>query len=204
MRTVERRGDAGRTGGRGLSGAAAGSGPLLQRDYWGVVADCRGSPSQVMRIVARHFEDFAPREIASFRRREGGRPLRVGDGLQVAIAGAGTFEVRVVSIEPQSLTLATVAGHPEAGRITFGAYRNGRGDVVFHVRSRARSSTRARLLGFRTAGEAMQTKTWTDFVNRVAVALGSGVVGWIQAETRPCADEGDGAERTPTFVAQGD
>lgn len=192
-------------GAGGLLTEGDGSGPLLERDYWAVIAGCRMPPSAVLQLIARHFESFAPPEIASFRRRgPRDRSLREGDELEVKIAGAGTFAVRVVRLEPQTLTVATLAGHPEAGRITFGAYRNRRGDVLFHIRSRARSSSRLRLVGFLTVGDAMQTRTWTDFIDRVAAAVGRGVVGWIHAEKRRSDDAPAAAMLEPTYIAEGD
>lgn len=191
---------------RELATARLGQGPLLQRDYWAVIDRCRLGPRQVMELVARHFPAFAPEELVVFTRGGDERePLRLGEVLGVHIVGAGDFEVRVIHLDPQSLTVATVTGHPEAGRITFGAYRNRRGDVIFHIRSRARSSTWARYFGFRSAGEVMQTSCWTDFVNRVAVATGRGVLGHIHATTCTCSDEEEGQVRSrPTFLARGD
>ncbi len=187
-----------------LSVARTGFGPLLQRDYWGVIRACRLGPSQVMAVVERHFERFVPEELVVFRRARAGPRLEPGDRLDLRIAGAGAAAVAVVHKDAQSLTLATLRGHPEAGRITFGAYRNRRGDVVFHIRSRARSSSRLRLLGFLGAGEPMQTRSWVDFVNRVAALTGGGVLGWIHAETRRLQDEPDEVVRAaPTFRAQG-
>lgn len=192
---------------RELFTAVSGVGPLLERDYWAIIRDCRLSPRDVASNVSCYFEAFAPKSLVVFKRRERecGAPLRIGDELDVHIKGAGHFGVRVIHTNAQSLTVATLKGHPEAGRITFGAYRNGRGDVVFHIRSRARSSSRSRYYGFVSAGEAMQTRCWTDYVNRVAEAYGRGVVGWIYAETRICEDEPDTSVTTePTYLARGD
>ncbi len=115
--------------------------------------------------------------------------------------------MRVVNRDAQSITLATLAGHPEAGRITFGAYRNDYRDVVFHIRSRARSGSRAHYAGFLTAGEAMQTNTWTDFVQAVAYTFGDGIVGFVHAESRRMSEreepETDETLCAPTFLAEG-
>lgn len=192
---------------RGLLPAPRGAGPLVQRDYWAVIARSRLRPSGVMDLVALRFSEFAPEDLVVFRRLGGGdRPLEVGDELEVEIVGAGVFRVRVVHRDRNSLTLATLGGHPEAGRITFGAYRNGYGDVIFHIRSRARSSTAARYLGYLAAGEPMQTSTWADFVNRVALTVGEGVVRCIHAERVEIEDEPDGdrVATSPTFIARGD
>lgn len=191
----------------GLLSAAEGAGPLLQRDYWAVIARCGCSPSELMELVASRFAEFAPEELVVFEpevERDG--PLEPGDELRVNIRGAGTCRVRIIHRDRQSLTLATLPGHPEAGRITFGAYRNERGDVIFHIRSRARSGSRVMYLGFRTGGEVMQTNTWTDFVNAVALTVGEGVIGFLHAETTVMKDEHESADdvRGPTFLARGD
>ncbi|WP_373048730.1 DUF1990 family protein [Vulgatibacter sp.] len=185
--------------------AEQGFGPLLRRDYWGVIRNCRYTPAQIVGTVRRHFPAFAPRELVTFTRLERrDLPLELGDELDVRIVGVPRTRVRVTNLGEQSLTLATEAGHPEAGRITFGCYRNRHGDVIFHIRSHARSSGRVTRAGFLATGEVMQTSTWTDFVNRVAVAFGDGVIGHIQAVTTPCEDEPPEASmHEPTFEARG-
>lgn len=181
--------------------ATRGSGPLLERDYWCVIRTCRVSPRALVATLRRHFAAFAPAELVVFHSGEGKR-LELGDEVELHITGAGGARVRVTHLAPQSFTLATLEGHPEAGRITFGSYRNGRGDVVFHIRSHARSGSRLQRAGFLAAGEVMQTSTWSDFVNRVAVAFGDGVVGLIRAETRPSPDEPEEqARHGPTYLA---
>jgi len=185
----------------GLSPASEGKGPLLERDYWGVLQRSRLRPSEIMAEVKAHFHSFAPTELAAFT--EIDRPLRLGDEIDISIAGAGKCRVRVVHCDDLSVTLGTMVGHPEAGRITFGAYRNRDGDVVFHIRSRARSDSLLRLFGFFVAGEAMQTNTWAAFVNRVAAMAGAHV-GGVHARMRQVPDERDGAIDEPTFIARAD
>ncbi len=181
--------------------AERGVGPLLQRDYRAVIASARMPPSQVVERVRRHFASFALAELAAFRAHCGEGGLEVEDELDIEIAGAGHCRVRLVHRDAQSLTLATLQGHPEAGRITFGAYRNRAGDVVFHIRSRARSDSLLRLLGFLVAGEAMQTNTWTQFTSRVAALAGSGVAGPVHAGMQPIDEDQDAL--APTFLARG-
>lgn len=193
----------------GLLAAHAGKGTLLQRDYWAVIAGCRESPSGMMDAIASRFPEFAPAEAVAFRRVEAlERPLAPGDELDVVIRWAGACRVRVVNREAQSITLATLRGHPEAGRITFGAYRNDYGDVVFHIRSRARSGSRTHYVGFLAVGEAMQTSTWTDFVQAVAYTFGEGIIGCVHADTRRMRGreepESDEMLSSPTFRAEGD
>lgn len=185
--------------------ARAGYGPLLQRDHWGRIEDCRLPPSAFGRLLACRFWDFAPRGLARFRRldRRTG-PLQVGDDVEVAIRFAGRRRVRVIHVDDNSLTFATLAGHPEAGRITFGAYRHDDGDVIFHVRSRARSSKLRFYLSFVAIGSSMQSNTWSGLVERVASATGSGVKGVVHEETHRCPDDPQDDASGPTFIARGD
>jgi hypothetical protein len=192
-----------------LQTADVGYGPLLQRDYWAVIRDCRLRPTRIMALVASRFAEFAPEEICRFARRPGARgPLARSEELAIHIRGAGFCAVRVLHLDASSLTLATLPGHPEAGRITFGAYRNDRGEAVFHIRSRARASTARNYVGFLVVGEAMQTDTWVEFVNRVAATVGSGVRDVIHAETRALDEretaEDDANPTEPTYRAAGD
>lgn len=189
-----------------LQAPAHGAGTLLERDYWAVLDGPRVGPVGVAGLVARHFEDFPPPLLVRFARGEAarGRELEVGDELEVDIRAAGSFGVRVIHRNENSITLATLEGHPEAGRITFGAYRNRWDDVVFHIRSRARAGSRPQLAGFFFAGDPMQTNTWSDFINRLAESVGDGVIGAIHAEKRSVEEErGDREVDAPTFIAEG-
>jgi hypothetical protein len=190
---------------RGLVLAIHGSGPLLQRDYWAVIDQSRLSPTELGSVLARDFCAFAPEELVRFDREATG-DLQVGEEIDVRIRMAGDCRVRVLHRDQNSLTLGTLEGHPEAGRITFGAYRNNQGDVVFHIRSRARASSAPVYAGYVTAGEPMQTNTWTDFIDRVAHSVGTGIKGAIRVETTDIDDDvdGPGSECTPTFRAVGD
>ncbi len=146
--------------------------------------------------------------MVTFERTGDPTQLDVGDELAIAIRLAGACRVRVVHRDACSLTLATLQGHPEAGRITFGAYRNDSGDVIFQIRSRARSSSLLTYIGFLFGGDPMQTSTWTMFIDNVAKICGQGVRGEVHASTQPIAEDewldGDRTMDRPTFIATGD
>jgi hypothetical protein len=189
----------------GLQEASEGRGPLLQHDYWCVIRDCRFPPGELMAFVRQHFASFPPEQLAKFGRpREDGAPLELGDELQIRLPGAGTVGVRVIHLAGSSFTVATLEGHPIAGRITFGAYRNEREDVVFHIRSRARNASTLQYLGHLVAGEPMQSTTWTDFLDRLAHMAGDGVIGAIHEETSEVPEEVERQDSlfSPTFVAE--
>jgi hypothetical protein len=186
--------------------ARAGFGPLLQRDYWAVIDGCQISSREVMHVVRQRFPGFPPEDLVRFEHPEPGRALEVGDEMRIHIRMEGETAVCVVHSDDNSLTLATLKGHPEAGRITFGAYPNDAGDVVFHIRSCARSSSRFRRAGFLAAGDPMQTNTWTDFIDRLAHTVGDGVIGPIHADVIKIEDEKDENDDQilePTFIARG-
>src|SRR5829696_1922434 len=118
--------------------ATRGAGPLLQRDYWAVLRDAPLTPVELMARVKAQFCTLPPAALVSFNAPEG---VALGARLDIVIAPAQPCAVRVIHESDQSVTLGTLDGHPEAGRITFGSYRNSAGDVIFHIRSRARSTT---------------------------------------------------------------
>jgi len=182
-----------------------GAGALLQRDYWAAIADCRVGPAELMEDLRQRFCEFPPADLVSFSRvGTCDAPLGVGDELDIVIRMAGACRVRVTASDAHSFTLATLHGHPEAGRITFGSYRHEGGAVIFHIRSRSRSGSLKFATGFLTLGEAMQTNTWTDFVRTVARTYGTAVLGEVHADTievEPRPDDGDVTR--PTFSARG-
>ena len=185
--------------------AEAGAGALLQRDYWAVIDACSQAPRAIMADLRRRFCEFAPPELVQFTRsRKNDAPLDVGDELEVSIRMAAECRVRLVCRSERSFTLATLSGHPEAGRITFGAYRHDSGAVIFHIRSRSRSGSVVYSAGFFAIGEAMQTNTWAEFVANVAQTYGIGVLGELHVDTQ-CVDATaeDGHACNPTFDARG-
>jgi hypothetical protein len=186
-----------------LMPATQGVGPLLQRDYWAVLDDCTLKPSEVISHIKAHFCELPPPALVSFTAPGG---IRKGLDLDIVIKPGQQCCVRVIHEDTQSLTLGTLQGHPEAGRITFGAYRNPNGDVIFHIRSRARSASTPEWIGFMAIGDAMQTNTWTDFITNTAAAVGARIKGVIHADTEevePLPEDDDPLE-SPTYRAVGD
>jgi hypothetical protein len=184
--------------------ASDGRGPLLRRHYWGLIGESDASPEDVARLVREQFPRFAPPETAVFRREDGadGRPLELGDELNIQIALVGKCRVRVAHVDARSLTLRTLKGHPEAGRITFGADRDEQGVVRFRILSRTRASSWVNYAGFLMLGKQMQSKTWIRFVDEVAKAVGGSVIQAVRVEGPDtiAADASDaGPPDRPTF-----
>jgi len=170
--------------------AASGSGPLFQRDYSGILEGGPCSPEELAKIVRERFVDCAPPETAAFQRADDrGKPLEVGDELKIRIGGFMPCEVRVVQIDDTTLTLRTLEGHPEAGRISFKAGRDDQGRLTFQIRSRARSSRLVHLLGFLLLGRAMQARCWIRFIGRVGEVCGGRLAGPVRVQTRKVEED---------------
>jgi hypothetical protein len=185
--------------------ATEGAGPLLQRDYSAVIEGTRCTPESLFRLVVEDFPSFSPEGIACFSHHPEGTegPLETEREMAIQIAAAGVCHVRVVHMDDRSLTLRTLDGHPEAGRITFGAYWDRAGRLKFRIRSRARSSDKVRYVGYQLFGKGMQTQTWVTFIERVAAACGGRLHGDVRVETSQVEDTlaDEGELDTPTFRA---
>jgi hypothetical protein len=156
-----------------------------------------------MAHVKSHFCELPPAALVEFVAAEGvARDAR----LDILIRPGQRCAVRVIHEDTQSVTLATLDGHPEAGRITFGSYRNPTGAVIFHIRSRARSTSLLKRMGFLAIGDAMQTNTWTDFIRNTADSVGARIPDAIHADTQHVKElpEDDEPLHSPTFLAVGD
>ena len=185
--------------------ASEGTGPLLQRDYLAAIKGVDASPEDVAIALRTRFCEFAPSETARFEScRTGHGPLEVGDEMNIRIALLGLCKVRVVHVGPCSITLRTLAGHPEAGRITFGSYREG-GKLFVRIRSRTRQAGLLKYLGFLLLGKQLQARCWIKFLWKLAETLGGTVDGTVHVSTKATkdrpADWGDGD--LPTFSVRG-
>src|SRR5438552_1597143 len=110
---------------RPIQWPSEGAGPLLQRDYVLVLEDSACTPEEVVAKIRADFPRFSPADVARFTQSAGSaRPLEPGDTMHVSIRHVGECGVVVTHRDDQTLTLRTLKGHPEAGRITFGAYRD--------------------------------------------------------------------------------
>lgn len=183
--------------------ASRGAGPLLQRDYWAMFGECELRPSELIARMKSRFCELPPASLVTFTAPDG---LAAGARLDISIRPAQRCAVRVVHQDAQSITLATLDGHPEAGRITFASYRNGHGALLFHIRSRARSTSALKRIGFLAIGDAMQTNTWVEFIRNTASLVGARIAGVIHAQTEQVDEVADDDEplSMPTFLAVGD
>lgn len=185
--------------------ATDGAGPLWQRDYFAAIEGTDYAPEDVLKLLLTRFPNFSPDIAAKFiRRGDPDHPLQLGEEMDIELKGYGPCAVRVVRIEPRSLTLRTIAGHLEAGRITFGTYHDEQSRLVFHIRSRSTINGFFHYLGYRLVGMQIQERIWVTFVERVAEAVGGRIVDKVQVETHKTQETASdrGEAQTPTFIAK--
>jgi hypothetical protein len=183
--------------------ATEGSGPLLQRDYVAAIEGGACTPEQIRDMMLRDFARFSPEELAKFEYRDTTQePLGVDDTMGIDIKGAGYCEVRITHVDDHSLTMRTLEGHPEAGRITMGAYRDAKGDLIFRIRSRARASGVLQQIGYELFGKGLQTRIWVTFCERIAEACGGMIRGEVAVNTEEVEEEAPdlGYSDAPTFA----
>jgi len=168
--------------------AAHGAGPQLERRYFVDLARARLSPAQLMQAIQADLPHFSPELLADFEQRAG-EPgvLRVGDEFHIKILGPWNGSVRVVQVSATRFELATLAGHPEAGRICFEVHHLDErpGELRFEIRSLARSRDGLVAFAYDTlgGGRLMQAATWIEFCRRVAEASGGQALGPVTVET---------------------
>jgi hypothetical protein len=169
---------------RPVQPAPHGVGPLLQRDYVGVIAGSRLTPEEILWQIRMDFPRFSPKLLADFSRTdEQESPLELGDTMHIFLPGTGHCAVVVAHLEPRSLTLRTLKGHIEAGMITFGADYDEAARIMFRIRSRARIDQPVRFMGYWMGGMRMQTTIWATYVRRVAEASGGRLLGGVHCST---------------------
>lgn len=180
--------------------AAHGAGPLLQRDYWAPLWGTVFMPGGIMRLVASKFPSLADPKIATFSFVQP-PPLEIGHEMQIEIRGYGSCHVRVVEHGLLTLTLRTLEDHFEAGRITFGSWRE-EGELLFKIRSRARIRSKPHSWGWAAGGWKAQEQLWKHFVKNLAAECGAAEPDEVHEETcevqATLADLGE--LDTPTFL----
>jgi hypothetical protein len=170
---------------QGIVYASQGYGPLLKREYVAVIDGSDCTPEALADRVRTDFTAFAPRETARFEceERAEGEPLCVADVLDIRLSLVGSCRVKVVHVDDRSLTLRTMDGHPELGRITFASGRDDQGRLRFSIVSRTRANGLANFTGFLLMGKQMQSRCWINFIGNLAEACGGKVLDAVKVRT---------------------
>jgi Domain of unknown function (DUF1990) len=163
-----------------------GVGALFHRRYLAVIRDPDLSPDELLAHIAADPDRAAPSEFATFKKLTGAEgEMRVGDEYVVRMPGPWDGPVRVIRRSPSSFSFATLAGHLEAGQISFGV-EDEDGRVRFSIESWARSGDRlSDLLYDRLRmSKEVQFHMWTSFLERVIDMSGGRRDGGLRVHTR--------------------
>jgi NADH dehydrogenase len=147
-----------------------GVGTLERKRYWAVIEGSRYRAAELMPILRERITELIPIEFAA----EPGTPQVIERGvtLTAALPLRGNIQMRVEEVASDRFTFATLAGHPLAGVVSFGATDVARG-LEFEVTVHARAANPFDWLAMQTVGKAAQQSNWEDVVAKV-VALSDG------------------------------
>jgi NADH:ubiquinone reductase (H+-translocating) len=176
-----------RSQGPRLVGPFEGFGSLWHKVYRVRLAGNLAAPTEVARLLKARLPAFWPPGNRLTFPPEGGVPGAVA---RIVLRLAGGVPLRtgaqVIHADDLSFTLATLAGHVEAGWIHFGAGSEGDFTVI-QVQSLGRGSDPLYEVGLRLFGHSDQERFWRDTLKRMASHLGSPA----RAETEKwCIDTG--------------
>lgn len=158
--------------GRKAVGPVSGFGPLWQKTYRLYFDGSLASPEIAVKVMKENFPSFQPSCNRFYP-----SPSGISAGEVVLIdsmtpAGPVSTAVMVMYSDNLSFTFVTPQGHPEAGWVSFSAYKEGRRTVA-QICGLARAGDPLFEAAFRIAGSKMQVRIWTHVLASLAAYLGT-------------------------------
>ncbi len=182
-----------------------GTGPLFFRMYHVDIVRPALDAAALMKRVQADPGAFSPVEIARFEKTCGIEgQMQEGDEFYIHISSLWDGPVRVAKVAETHFSLATLAGHLEAGSIRFSLRPRPQGGLRFEIVSCARSASASVniVYDWLRLARGKQTLMWTTFSRRVAEASGGEILGEVEVRTfRASYDDpltpGDTQKQTP-------
>jgi uncharacterized protein YbjT (DUF2867 family) len=152
-----------------------GVGSLQRRRFHIDIAGSRLAAGEMLARFADQFADIMPFEAAA----EPGAPTRLAENatLTLELPARGHVQVRVEAVDANSITLATIAGHPLAGVVRFRFQDRDDGVLRFIIDIAERPASRLDQISMAIIGTAAQTRTWKQTAENVAGASGGQAAG---------------------------
>lgn len=165
-----------------------GFGASALRRFW---ADIAGSTLTAEQLFARfrtRFSEFTPWTMDVDA--EPGTPDTIEQGatLTMALPLRGNIQVRVVDLGERYVTLATVAGHPLAGTVTFRTEDSG-ATIRFEAEVRDRAAGFADWVMMETAGRFLQRFSWHELIGNVVRESGGHAPDGVHEEIRELEEQ---------------
>lgn len=160
-----------------------GVGSLVRRHVWADILESRLGRDALFERFRALFGELTPWHVGVGA--EPGTPVdpRLGATLTMHLPLRGNVQVRVVELEPCSLTLATLEGHPLAGVVRFRLESVGAGRLRFHVEVHDRPGNLLDWLVMSTVGGSIQVATWRSTVDRLVQESGGEAADGVHDES---------------------
>lgn len=173
--------------------AVDGVGPLRHRHYGVRVVSSTHSAASLVHAIQRHLTELSPTSLAEFAKTVGDvSHMQPGDEYEISMLGPWNGRVRVVDVEPNTFTLVTCDGHPEAGHIVFRVDNDALHALAMQIDidsyARSRSATVELAYGTLGVGQQVQTEVWVTFLQRVAALAGMTTVPEVHITTEELVD----------------
>jgi NADH dehydrogenase len=175
----------------------AGVGGLRRKRYRADVRGATKTPEQLMEYVLAHFNDLMADLIDTAAEPASRNGVDEGATLTLSLPFRGHVQVRVAEVEPRTMTLVTIQGHPLAGAVRFLAEDRG-ADLRFEIQVYARAAGVVDLLMMRTLGERLEDAAWREMVRGVVESTYGEAPAGIEVETETLDD--DQAERIEEWL----
>ena len=179
-----------------------GVGALQRRRFWADIVGARRTCEELLHGLCVRFHDVTPDQMDLDA--EPGTPdavLQEGQTVTMALPMRGTVQVRVAALEPTSLTLQTVAGHPLAGAVRFSfTPQPSEGAVRFQVEVVERAASAVDWLAMAALGSRMQRANWREIVETLVEESGGAAPQGVQERSETL--EGENAERVETWLRE--
>lgn len=153
--------------GRKLAGPFQGFGQLWHKTYRLRLENQQLTPAETIQIWKQNLPKFKPAEKKFYPSAAGIQPGEIILINARTQGGPISTGVMVLYSGKNSFTLITPQGHPEAGWVTFSAYKDDQ-DTVIQVDVLARSSDPLYELAFRLVGTKVQDRIWTHVLTSLA------------------------------------
>jgi hypothetical protein len=153
--------------GRKLTGPFQGFGQLWHKTYRIRLENQQLTPAETIQIWKQNLPKFKPAEKRFYPSPAGIQPGEIILINARTEGGPISTGVMVLYSGKNSFTLITLQGHPEAGWVTFSAYKDDL-DTVLQVDVLARSSDPLYELAFRLVGTKAQDRIWTHVLTSLA------------------------------------
>jgi uncharacterized protein YbjT (DUF2867 family) len=175
-----------------------GVGRLQRRRFQIDIAGSGSSAHEMLDRFAGQFAEIVPFDAAA----EPGAPTRLEANatLTLELPARGHVQVRVESIDDESITLATLAGHPLAGIVRFRFRDRADGTVRFTIDVAERPASRLDQLSMALVGAAAQARTWKQTAENVARSAGGHSPDGVSEQSWELGDES--AEPIEEWITQ--